>query len=273
MEVYKKMDCNKTNLRRGSKGEDVKTIQTLLTNFGYYTGRIDGIYGTYTEQAVKAYQKDKKLLADGIVGPVTCRALTGQKNETNTTPSHTSKEYTIFTNTKLCEQQKPDCLGQITPYHCGPHAIKQALRRFGITGYSERTIGNYAGTTTNGTSHSGIETAIAKIAQLEGITLQVKWVNFSDLGGTTKERWKKYGDLMTDDDKAVLHHERYRKIYGHYSNIKQVNTNSSLLVVGNSLGSRYGTGYYGYMETRPFSTQGQYFDGISQPSICIITKI
>lgn len=261
------MDCNNTNLQKGSKGENVKQIQTLLTNFGYYTGRIDGDYGTLTEQAVKDYQKNKGLLQDGIVGPVTCKALTGQNKNT-----HTNTNYTIFTNTKLCEQQKPDCAGQITPYHCACHAIKQALRRFGITGYSEKTIGQYAGTTTAGTSHSGIETAIAKIAQLEGITLQVKWVNFSDLGANSKERWRKYGDLMTDEDKAVFHHELYRNQYGHYSIIKQVNTNSMILLVQNSLGSRYGNGYAGYTETRPCAVQEQYLRGISQKSICIITK-
>ena len=270
------MDCNKTNLKKGNTGPDVKKIQTLLTNFGYYTGRIDGIYGTYTEQAVKAYQKDKKLLADGIVGPVTCRALTGQNKNTNTTPTQNTGgqvKYTIFTNTKLCEQQKPDCAGQISPYHCGPHAIKQALRRFGITGYSEKTIGNYAGTTTAGTSHQGIETAIAKIARLEGINLKVEWKNFSDLGSTSKERWRKYGDLMTDDDKAVFHHELYRDYAGHYSTLKQDDTNRMILTVQNSLGKRYGSGYYGYMESRPCSTQERYLRGISQKSICIITKI
>lgn len=264
------MDCNAANLKRGSIGTDVKQAQTLLTNYGYYTGRIDGEYGTYTEQAVKAYQKTKGLLQDGIIGPITCKALTGQNK--NNPPTNTNKGYTIFTNTKLCEQQKPDCLGQITPYHCGPHAIKQALRRFGITGYSEKTIGQYAGTTTAGTSHSGIETAIAKIAQLEGITLQVKWVNFSDLGANSKERWRKYGDLMTDEDKAVLHHELYRDYAGHYSIVKQANVESMMLLVSNSLGSRCGTGYYGYTEKRPCTTQERYFRGISQKSICIITK-
>jgi hypothetical protein len=273
MEVYTKMDCNKTNLRRGSKGEDVKTIQTLLTNFGYYTGRIDSIYGTYTEQAVKAYQKNKGLLQDGIVGPVTCKALTGQNKNTNTTPSHTSKEYTIFTNTKLCEKQVAGCAGQVSSVHCADHAIKQILRRFGITKYDEWTIGKYAGTTSSGTSHQGIETAVAKIAQLENIKLKVEWKNFSDLGSSSKERWRKYGDLMTDENKGVFHHELYRNRYGHYSLLKQVNINSMRLIVQNSLGSRCGSGYCGYMESRSTNTQEQYLRGISQKSICIITKI
>ena len=108
---------------------------------------------------------------------------------------------------------------------------------------------------------------------MEGINLSVEWVNFSDLGSTSKERWKKYGDLMTDEDTAVFHHEFYRNQYGHYSVIKQVNTNSNLLIVANSLGNRCGhPAYCGYMENRGFGTQEQYLRGISQKSICIIRK-
>lgn len=270
------MDCSKINLKRGSSGGDVKTLQTLLTEKKYYTGKVDGDYGVYTENAVKAYQRANGLAVDGVFGPVTCQKI----NKANTTPSptptqssNTSKVYTIFTNTKLCERQGKNCLGQNTAYTCGPHAVMQALRRFGITKYTEATIASYAGTTTAGTGHSGLETAIAKIARLEGINLKVEWKNFSDLGSTLTERFRKYGDLMTDDNKAVFHHELYRGQYGHYSNIKQVNTNSSNLIVANSLGNKCGSpAYCGYMENRSFNTQRNYFQGISQRSICIITK-
>lgn len=264
------MECDKINLKRGSKGEQVRELQTILKQQGYYTGKIDGDYGDITVSSVKAYQKKKGLLQDGVFGPVTCKKLQADiKQDT----SDKTVNYTIFTNTKLCERQGGDCLGQITGYHCGPHSIKQCLRRFGITGYSERTIGGYAGTTTAGTSHQGLETAIAKIAKLEGINLKVEWKNFSDLGTNSKERWKRYGDLMTDDDKAVLHHELYKDYAGHYSILKQANTNSMGLTVANSLGSKcYAPAYCGYMESRPCSTQERYFRGISQKSICIITK-
>ena len=279
------MHCNNTNLKRGNKGTMVKELQTLLTTKKYYTGRIDGDFGSYTENALKNYQKQNGLKVDGIFGPVTCKKIHGVTTTTTvgdntsktitatTTQTNNYRGYTIFTNTRLCEKQVPDCAGQITPYHCACHAIKQALRRFGITKYSEKTIGGYAGTTTAGTGHAGIETAIAYIAKLEGITLKVEWKNFSDLGSTSKERWKKYGDLMTDDDKAVFHHELYKDYVGHYSQLKQVNTNSMMLLVQNSLGSRYGSGYCGYTESRPCSTQERYMRGISQKSVCIITKL
>lgn len=53
----------------------VKTVQTKLKRWGYYTGSVDGIYGTKTKAAVKAFQKKNGLTADGIVGPKTAAAL------------------------------------------------------------------------------------------------------------------------------------------------------------------------------------------------------
>lgn len=78
------IDCTKTNLTRGSKGETVKEIQTILKNKGYYHGLIDGDYGDMTVDAVKKYQKStSNLLVDGIVGPVTCKHLTSTETPTN----------------------------------------------------------------------------------------------------------------------------------------------------------------------------------------------
>lgn len=264
------LNCEKINLKKGSKGDEVKELQTLLQKKGFYNGIIDGDYGQLTKTAVTKYQKQTgTLLADGVCGPVTCKHLNKNIQSSQTT----NKEYTIFTNTKLCTRCGGNCLGQSTGYSCAGHCILQCVRRFGITGYSEKKIGQYAGTTTAGTSHQGIETAIAKIAQNEGIKLRVTWKNFSDLGSNEKERYKKYGDLMTDPDKAVFHHELYRDQYGHYSVLRQVNTNNNSLVVANSLGNRCSyPAYCGYMENRSFNTQTRYLRGISQKSICIITK-
>ena len=53
----------------------VKTIQTKLKRWGYYTGAVDGIYGPKTKAAVKSFQKKNGLTADGIVGKKTAAAL------------------------------------------------------------------------------------------------------------------------------------------------------------------------------------------------------
>ena len=61
--------------RRGSSGSAVVTIQTKLKNWGYYSGTVDGIFGSRTTEAVKYFQRKNGLTADGIVGSATQRAL------------------------------------------------------------------------------------------------------------------------------------------------------------------------------------------------------
>jgi len=64
-------------LQKGSKGEQVKTLQRLLIMLGYSCGSagVDGDFGNGTLNAVIAYQKANKLSADGIVGKDTWTAL------------------------------------------------------------------------------------------------------------------------------------------------------------------------------------------------------
>lgn len=57
-----------TLLGNGSKGGQVKTLQILLKAYGYYDGKIDSDFGTLTENAVKAFQRDNELIDDGLVG-------------------------------------------------------------------------------------------------------------------------------------------------------------------------------------------------------------
>ena len=59
----------------GSRGDEVKQIQTKLKNWGYYNGTIDGVYGSKTYEAVKNFQRKNGLTADGIAGSQTLAAL------------------------------------------------------------------------------------------------------------------------------------------------------------------------------------------------------
>lgn len=59
----------------GSKGDEVTQVQTKLQEKGYYTGKIDGIFGSKTKEALLKYQKDVGLTADGIAGPNTLSKL------------------------------------------------------------------------------------------------------------------------------------------------------------------------------------------------------
>ncbi len=64
-------------LRPGSTGSQVKKLQQALQEKGLYAGKIDGVYGSGTTAAVKAYQKQKGLTRDGIAGKKTLNALYG----------------------------------------------------------------------------------------------------------------------------------------------------------------------------------------------------
>ncbi len=61
--------------KQGSRGDEVIAIQTKLSESGYYSGKIDGIYGSATKSAVIKFQRDNGLEADGIVGSKTLKAL------------------------------------------------------------------------------------------------------------------------------------------------------------------------------------------------------
>ncbi len=61
--------------KKNSSGETVKKIQQRLSDWGYYTGAVDGEYGSGTEAAVKKFQKANGLTPDGVAGPATLAAI------------------------------------------------------------------------------------------------------------------------------------------------------------------------------------------------------
>jgi peptidoglycan hydrolase-like protein with peptidoglycan-binding domain len=64
-------------LKKGDKGQSVRQLQKKLSTLGFYSGLIDGDFGGGTEGAVKAFQKSKGLLTDGIVGDRVHNSLKG----------------------------------------------------------------------------------------------------------------------------------------------------------------------------------------------------
>ena len=61
--------------KNGSRGEEVRKIQTKLKNWGYYSGSVDGVFGWQTENAVKSFQKKNGLTVDGVAGEKTLNAM------------------------------------------------------------------------------------------------------------------------------------------------------------------------------------------------------
>ena len=61
--------------KKGSSGAVVTQIQTKLKSWGYYTGTVDGIYGSGTERAVRAFQQKNGPTVDGKAGDQTLAAM------------------------------------------------------------------------------------------------------------------------------------------------------------------------------------------------------
>ncbi len=62
-------------VKMGSRGQTVRTIQSKLKRWGYLKGNVDGVFGSQTRDAVKYFQRKNGLVADGIVGKATARAM------------------------------------------------------------------------------------------------------------------------------------------------------------------------------------------------------
>lgn len=63
--------------QQGDRGEAVRTLQIALIEAGFDLGEADGIFGEQTQAAVVAFQQQRNLTPDGIVGPLTEAALRG----------------------------------------------------------------------------------------------------------------------------------------------------------------------------------------------------
>ena len=95
--------------KMGSQGTEVRKIQTVLKEKGYYTGKIDGIYGTQTKNAVIKFQKSRGLTADGIAGKNTLAAL----GITTSSGTASSSDYQLLARLISAEARGESYLGQV----------------------------------------------------------------------------------------------------------------------------------------------------------------
>ena len=97
----------------GSRGEEVKTIQTKLKRWGYYNGNIDGIYGSQTLAAVKWFQSKNGLQVDGIAGTKTLEAMGifNSNNSSNTTTN--SSDLNLLARLIYAEARGESYTGQV----------------------------------------------------------------------------------------------------------------------------------------------------------------
>ncbi|MBQ5565678.1 MAG: spore cortex-lytic enzyme [Clostridia bacterium] len=95
----------------GSTGSEVTQIQQKLQSLGFYDGKIDGVYGSQTKNAVIAFQKSCGLTADGIAGSKTLSYL-GLSNSSNNY-GFTQSEIDLLARTISAEARGEPYEGQV----------------------------------------------------------------------------------------------------------------------------------------------------------------
>ena len=97
----------------GSRGEEVRTIQTKLKRWGYYNGSIDGIYGSQTLAAVKWFQRKNGLVVDGIAGKKTLEAMGIFTSSSSSSSSTSSSNLNLLARLVYGEARGEPYTGQV----------------------------------------------------------------------------------------------------------------------------------------------------------------
>lgn len=215
--------------------------------------------------------KSKKRASAWMFIYAFAKILVWYKDHSNTLPNYCNYKTAVFyatpTKTKYGHATKSGCdnMGQNNGYYCGCHSLQEVFRNLTGKVVAQSTIASWAGTTTSGTDHSGLSTAVAKFNKTYGYNLTVEWKNFSELG------WSGIKKIVNSTNQDCVIHNLYRNQWGHYEVINSVS--DSNIKVQNSLGDKCSSGCYcGYVENRTPSTFKSYISGISQKSVMIITK-
>ena len=196
-------------LRRGYTGDDVVTVQQRLKELGYYTGSIDGVYGSGSIAAATAFQKNNGLKVDGLTGQSTYAALfsssavaAGSSGSSSSGSSSSSGAYVKLksgdkgTEVKKLQQALKDLgynvsadgtYGPITVAAVTAFQKLNGLDDDGIAGAKTQTVlysGNakrYDSSSNSGSSSGGTGTTVAP----NGATIQLlHW--FNDVKPTLK---------------------------------------------------------------------------------------
>ena len=218
------------------------------------------------------FYKENKTLPNYCTFNKTFFANTKTSNKNSKKSNNKSTSTSTNTNIYVSSPHptKPGCggMGQDTSYYCGVSALQKCLYKFGIKDFSQKTLASYAGTTTKGTSHDGIRTAVAYVNKKKGTNIKVTEKTFTEIGG-----WKGIAKVLANKNQDIIFHNKYRLKYGHYEVMNQLNLTTNYTKVLNSLGDKCtNTCYCGYVENRSSKTMKQYMDAVSQKSLLILTK-
>ena len=190
--------------------------------------------------------------------------------KTTTKPSNPPKTVTYTPNSKG-EYWNPRYLTgaegkQNNNYYCAPFSIMEAWYELFGEDLSQTHIANLAGTTENGTGHSGINNALNQLSKEQGHKIKFEWKNFGDVG------WDKLAQYCRDPKVAFIVHGGWAELgtwnfeSGHYYTLACINPKAKYVYeIYSLMGDN--------LQKRSFDYIKASIGYISQPSLCIITRL
>lgn len=158
-------------LRKGYTGADVMAVQQKLKELGFYSGSVDGVYGTGSIAAVKKFQQQNGLTADGLVGSRTYTALmsastgsssnSGSDNSSSSSDSTSGQDYaegTLSYGSSGTEVKKMQQALKALGYNVSADGSYGALTQMAVTQFQKRnglTADGVAGSATLKLLYSG----------------------------------------------------------------------------------------------------------------------
>ena len=158
-------------LRKGYTGADVIAVQQKLKELGFYSGSVDGVYGTGSIAAVKKFQQQNGLTADGLVGSRTNTALmsastgsssnSGSDNSSSSSDSTSGQDYaegTLSYGSTGTEVKKMQQALKALGYNVSADGSYGALTQMAVTQFQKRnglTADGVAGSATLKLLYSG----------------------------------------------------------------------------------------------------------------------
>ncbi|MGL5079893.1 MAG: peptidoglycan-binding domain-containing protein [Microcoleaceae cyanobacterium] len=110
-------------LERGNEGEQVRGLQQRLSSSGFDPGRVDSVFGSQTEQAVREFQASKGLEVTGLVDRATWRALESSA-ELN---SESSPEPNLELNSEARLETSPEEISESSPKSNSESTLESTL--------------------------------------------------------------------------------------------------------------------------------------------------
>jgi len=108
------------------QGDDVAELQERLLSLGFTPDRVDGIFGTNTEQSVRRFQAGVGLAVDGSVGPETLRAFADLTRSVSGGSPHTLRER------ELVRRSGPRLTGRIVVLDPGHGGVDSGIAAHGL---------------------------------------------------------------------------------------------------------------------------------------------